>query len=1065
MNAPEAGTVLFLFLLSGFCALVYEIVWLKQLTLVIGNTVYSVSIVLTAFMGGLALGSFAAGRLIHRARAPLRVYGVLEALIGVFALLVPLLIDVAQPLFRFVYQHPTPGFPAFGLVRFVVCLLILLVPTTLMGATLPVLSGYLAAEREPLGWTIGRLYGLNTLGAMFGAFAAGFVLIPAIGLSRTTYVAALLNGAIGAVAFRRSRARIGTRPVSVPSVPPDQPVTRAWTDPTALAVLVGIALSGAAALIYQVAWTRVLTLLIGSSVYAFTLIVTAFIAGLASGSLAGGRLARPRRDLVLGLSLVQVGIALSALAIAPLMGALPPVIVGLVTAQLQSFGGLNATELALVFALLLVPTFLMGASFPLATAIYARDAVRVGRKVGDLYSANTIGAIVGAVATGLALIPWLGTERTVFVAVAVNLAAAAMIFLVAPTGTLPRRVAALAVASLLITAGCQMLPPRNAFLLSAGPYLYGEEYQQLAARKGIPLAQAMTEERQLLFFKEGLHAAVTVTRTADGDLMLGVDGKTDGTARADAPTQLLVGHLPLLLHPGAETALVIGLGTGMTLGAVERHPLKSIDVAEIEPAVVTASSYFRPSTGASLGDPRLKLVLADGRNYLSLTDRRYDVIISEPSNPWVAGMANLFTREFFESARGHLTSAGIMCAWVHAYSMSPANFKTILRTFTTVFPNTTLWEADLGNDYLLVGSTGDGALDASRVRSQLARPALRADLAAMNISDPASLVSKLVMDAAGIAGFTAGASLNTDDNARLEYSAPRGLLGGRSTALLAELYGETAPASRQLAALGWINPPREVAERLDRARVAKQEVVAGYIGYANADDAGAVGHLDRALALDPTSYQAAYLLARVYNDAGDREFDALTGDQGRASYAKSVGVVEQWTNGATEALTDHFVLAATYAQASLHLGVLLLRAGELGAAEQALLHSLASGVRYPEAHNNLGVVREKQGQYAAALEQYTLALKDYPGYVAARMNVGNSYLREGRFAEASARYREVLRDRPDFAPAHFNLGVVYSRQQQWRAAAAEWERALELRPDFPEATTSLAIARDSLRTR
>jgi spermidine synthase len=1059
--------VLFLFLLSGFAGLLYEIVWMKLLILVIGNTIYSVTAVLAAFMGGLALGSMLAGRFSNRSMRPLRLYGQLEILIGLLGLAVLLLIGAAEPVFQFIDRQFVLGPAGMTLIRFAICCAVLLLPATVMGATLPILSRY-ASSGSATGWTVANLYGLNSLGAALGSLAAAFLLIPALGLTRTTWIAVLMNLAVGAAALlleqhgtapsadRRSKPRQAKAPAPTAELP--QLSKRA-----AATIATALGLSGLAGMMYQVAWTRTLTLVLGSSVYVFGLIVSAFIGGLALGSLAIGPLTR-RKHLLLSLALVQLGIAVAAFCLIPLLGRLTPLVATQFAEPGRSFAGLQAIEFSLVFALMLVPTALMGAALPLAVAASARAVAQISEQVGRLYAANTLGAIVGVLVSGLLLIPLAGTERTLLIAVAVNVIAATAVL---ATSTSPRR----SYRRALIAAGCGfaglvwLLPPWNPLLLTAGPYLYSDRYAEIAAQKGIPLAEAMVEGRQLLFFKEGLHAAVSVTRSAEGDVTLGINGKTDATARADASTQLLVGHLPLLLKPGAKDVLLIGMGSGMTLAAVERHPVKSVDVVEIEPAVIEASRQFDWFTGAPLNDSRSHLTLADGRQYLSHSERRYDVVISEPSNPWISGMANLFTREFFESARTHLAADGVMCQWVQSYSMSPEDFKTVLRTFAEVFPQATLWEADLGNDYLLIGSAAELRLDLDALRATLAERRLRSDLTISNTLEVPSLVARLVLDAEGVRHFAAGAPIHTDDNARLEYSAPRSLVAGRSSQLINQLYAARTQPWAQLAALGWTSPPQEIANPVEAAFSAKQEIIAGYAAMSESALDEARVHLERAHSLQPQSHDAAYLLARLYNETGSRAMTAQDSRAAQQAYRKSVSSVDDFLGADTARLRSHFLLAAAYAQANIQLGNLLLAGNQLEAAAAAFRRSFLGGIRYPEAHTNLGVVLERMGQLDSAGREYHQALEAAPKHLSARMNLGSLWLRTGRTREAVAQYREVLRIHPENAIAHFNLGAAYFQQRAWKDADREWRWALRLQPDFDQARRSLDIVGDSLRSR
>ena len=1036
---------------------------MKLLTPVVGASLFSVTAVLTVFMGGLALGSLVGGRYLERVRSPLRLYGVLEILVGVYALAAPFIIRGVNPLFKLLYQGHDPALANLNWLRVLLCAIVLLVPTTLMGATLPVLVRYAVALRRKPGGTIASLYGINAAGAVVGALAAGFALIPALGLSRTTFLAAIVNFAVGITAILIARRWQPESPATAGPGTMASEADRAESSRlrTVQLVWICIALSGVAAMIYQVVWTRVLTLFIGTSVYAFSLIVGAFVAGLAIGSLAINRVLDSRRDLLIGLAAVEAGIAASAIAVSSLLGRLPVFVAQMMTESNRTFGSLHVMEFALVFSLVLVPTVLMGVSFPLAATACSRIAVRVGRAVGDVYAANTLGAIIGSFAAGFLLIPTLGTQRSIYVAVTLNAAAAVIVFLIANFSSLPKRALYAAAGCAVLALGCARMPHWNAALLSAGPFLYANQYRQAAAEKGISLEQAMTEGRDLLFFEEGLHAAVSVNRTLEGDLLLGVNGKTDGTARADAPTQLMLGHLPLLIQPEAQDVLIIGLGTGTTLGAVERHPVRAIDVVEIEPAVVHASALFNPFTGSPLKDPRARLVTGDGRNYMALTNRRFDVVISEPSNPWVAGMANLFTRESFEAARAHLRPGGVMCQWVHAYSMSPANFKTIVATFTDVFPNATLWEAELGNDYLLLGSVGPLKVDPAALRAALGRPELKSDLARIDASNLASFLGKLLLDGQALRDFARGAPLHTDDNARLEYSAPRALLGSRSSALIEEIYaGRVRPAAR-FAALGWSSPPRALADILEADFAAQSEIVAGYLSFASFDVKAAVEHLDRALSLRPDSYQAAYFLAKLYHQFGDQS-RAKSADQARQAYQKSVAVIDDAVRRNPSVLRDHFLMSAEYAEANLALGMLFMDAAQLDSASAAVYRSLVSDVRYPEAYNDLGVIFERHGQLDSAQALYQRAVEAHPKYIAARINLGNISLRRNNYDEAMQRYREVLSLRPDYAPAYYNLGVAHFAQRQWREAESDWARALELKPDFEQARTSLVVVRDSL---
>jgi spermidine synthase len=1035
--------------------------------------------VLTAFMGGLALGSFLAGKFIDKIKDPLRTYGFLEGGIGLYALLLPLLIAGTEPLFRIIYQGLNPSFYTFSLLRFVVCGIILLVPATLMGATLPVLSKHFVERQSQVGWNVGLLYGVNTLGAVLGSFAAGFILIPTLGITWTIYLAALLNLLICAGMLKLAKNRVQLEPSESKGKikgkkqkkqrqkqkQSAEEVVSEIRPAVVRVVVAGIGVSGIAAMIYQIAWTRVLLLSIGSSVYAFSLIVTAFICGLALGSLIISKFIDRRRDLVLWLALMQGAIGISALLIVPLLGKLPIFIAEIMFSSYKPFQHIYFTQFAIVFVLILIPTFMMGAAVPMAIKICTTDVRRVARFFGNVYAVNTLGAIIGSFMAGFILIPWLGAQNSIFIAVAMNITAAGVILLYAPSLTSPRRLAGALATAVIAVLVWYPISQWDASVLSSGPFLYAHRYKDISAKKGIDLRAAMKEGIQTLYFKEGLHAVVAVQKTSEGNLALQVNGKTDASSRGDAATQLMLGHLPLLLHQGAEDVLVIGLGSGMTLGAVERYPVKEVDVVEIEPAVVEASRYFNDFSGDPLNDPRANLIVADGRNHLALTSRQYDVIISEPSNPWISGMANLFTREFFDLAKKRLQKGGLMCQWVHAYSMSSLDFKTIVRTFQAVFPHVTVWEASFGGDYLLIGSPQDLNVDYQVLIDHMRDERMRADMGTMNIKDPAEFINKLVVTEEAIAGYTKGAPLHTDDNARLEYSAPKALLQGPSTQLLEELYRYRSKPAAMLKTLRWVEIDAQIKKDLSAMFEAKREVLRGYISsYSNGATKNAIKRYEAGLAISPGDYDATYLLAKLNYQIASRLKNARQPSEAMKAYQKSIDAIDKFIGDERTLLSDHFALEVIYARANLDLGVMALKANRLNQAAAALQESVSGEVRFAEAHNNLGVVYARLGKDDAAVNHYQWAIELNPHLVSARMNLGNLRLQQAKYEEAIESYRQVQKLKQDFAITNYNLGLAYFKQNQWAKAEKEWMRALALKPDFAQAQKTLNGLRNRMKS-
>ncbi|MGA2265973.1 MAG: fused MFS/spermidine synthase [Phycisphaerae bacterium] len=776
------GAVLALFFFSGACGLVYEIIWTRLLRLVMGNTIFSITTVLCAFMGGLAAGSYLGGRFIERRRDPLRIYALLEAAVGLYCLALPMIINVAEPLYRLIYRDYASSYYLFGLLRFAFCGMLLLVPATFMGATLPVLSTFVTASLDRIGRSVGRLYAINTFGAVLGAAAAGFVLIPALGVRHTIALACLVNLLVATAAYLLHR-RTPWPGAAEPAAGPNRERSSSGADSVmvkkpliAWVLLAGYGLSGLAALTYEVAWTRVLSLTIGSSVYAFSLMLTAFILGLAVGSMALSRFVDRWRNTMAALAVTELLIGISALAVVPVFGWLP-MHFGRVIAELsESFWKLQLLEFGVVFAVMLVPTVLMGLAFPLATRAYVSATSGISRSVGSLYAANTVGSILGSFLGGFVLIPLLGLQRTILVAVGINIVVGCAILLWSPLVSRGRRVAAAAVSAAMAVALAWTLPPWDPATLTFGLYVLSREV------KGHRTMQEIQEESRnyrVLFHKEGIFDTITVRQEGKVRTLM-VNGKPDASTGDDMTTQQLLGHVPMFLHRDPKNVLVIGLASGVTLGACSMYPVQQMDCAEISPDMPPATHFFDDVNHRVLEDPRLRLIIADGRNHLALTDRTYDVIISEPSNPWIAGIADLFTVEFFRLCRQRLNDDGLACIWVQGYGIDWRAFRSILSAFAEAFPYVTVWEAILPGDYLLVGSQRPIVADSQAIGRRLEDPRFRADLSPIGIASPAEFLSRFVLNEKALPRLRDDVPVHTDDNGIVEYTTPRTMFSEHS---------------------------------------------------------------------------------------------------------------------------------------------------------------------------------------------------------------------------------------------------------------------------------------------
>ncbi len=698
-----APVVLLCFITSGAASLVLEATLCRLLRLTLGNTTLAVTTVLCAFMGGLALGGYLGGRLSDGARRPLRAYAILEGSIGLTCLLLPAAIHVLRPVYAWLYLHSEGSFLLLSLVRFTFCGLLLLVPTTFMGATLPILARWYAARSGRAGRAVAWLYTANSLGAAGGVLLCAFVLLPALGVGGTIRLACSLALGVCLVALALDRMT-ASEPAAPGRAGPRAGKPAGPSRPGRLeaALLLAYGLSGAAALAYEVAWTRVLSLVMGSSVYAFSLMLAAFILGLAIGSAVAGRFVDRLRDAATGFAVAELGIGLTALAAVPLLGQLPVAVVRIVNEYSRSFALLQAVEFALVVLVMIVPTCLMGAAFVLVSRACIGTRGQVGRAIGRIYTANTVGGVVGAFTATFEWIPWIGTQDTIVLASAVNVGIG-VLFLLPPLRPLrwPWPLAGAGAAACLVAAA-MYLPAWDRAILSSGGYIYADYYAPGKSADSGQIRRNMRSMR-LLYYREDIGGTVTVREDGSGDRGLAVCGKSDASRIGDLPTQMLIAHGPLLLHPNPRQALVIGLASGISLGAVAAHDLERIDCVEISPAMVEASHYFDEDNGRVLADPRVRVILGDGRNHVALTDRMYDVIISQPSNPWMAGIADLFTLEYFQACRSRLNPGGLACVWMQAYELEDEVLRSVVATFREVFPHMVILEAKAGADYVLIG--------------------------------------------------------------------------------------------------------------------------------------------------------------------------------------------------------------------------------------------------------------------------------------------------------------------------------------------------------------------------
>ncbi len=742
-----------LFVLSGAASLIYQVVWTRSLTLLFGSTTLAVSTVLTAFMAGLALGSWLFGRFADRRRKALPLYALLEIGIAATALLFPLFLDLLSPVYRALHQNMRESYLLFPLSRFTLCFIGLLLPTALMGGTLPVITRFFVRERKTFGGNVGVLYSLNTFGAMLGCAGAGFFLIPGLGIRGVTLFAVLLNllAAAGAFIVSRSERADSAAADKAEGATPDG--ERETIRPATVLWLFGMA--GFASLAYEVLWTRALLFFLGwFAVYAFTIILTTFLFGIAAGSAAFPLIFRSGKRLLLGFALIEITIGIFGAVSVIVFGNLFEVIRSLEqTLAYDNWWRYIFARAGGSFAVMLVPTFLMGLAFPVASALYVRAGRGYGQTVGNVYASNTLGAILGSVLAGFLLLPLLGVTRSLAAVALVNFLVGGLILFFRSRRRGNPLAGAAALAAVLVLGGAFF------FSSSGKPMILQSRHFKNPDR---PM--------ELLFSTEGPTASLAVLLDkVNGHRELNINGESTAyTTYTDMQVHLMLSHTPLLLADDPEKVLVIGFGMGSTAyGAVLYPTVKRVDCVELVPKEVETAPYFAMVNHGVLDHPKFELIIDDGRNYIFATDEKYDLISFNAIHP--SHSPALYTSDFYAECERKMTDNGLICAWVPTNSFTELQFQILLKTFLSVFPHSSLWYVN-PNHLILIGTRDTLRVDLDRFLESVSLPAVHADLKRYTMEDPYRLLAYHLMDERTLDRYTRNVPVNSDNKPYLEYS-------------------------------------------------------------------------------------------------------------------------------------------------------------------------------------------------------------------------------------------------------------------------------------------------------
>jgi len=980
------------FVASGAAGLLYEVVWARELAYLLGSSLHSVAVVVAAFLGGLALGAHLLGGRLSRSGDPGRRYALLELAVGAGGLLVLPLLRALDPVVGVLYRALGGEGAAFAAARVVLSFAVLVPPAALMGATLPVLVARI--ERGRLGAGLAGLYALNTAGAVAGSLLGGFLLLPALGLLGTTFVAAALNLGAGLLAWHAGRpqeAAAATVEAAADGSDPLPPRAR-----TVLGLV--FALSGFAALVLQIAWVRLYGLVLGSTVYAFSAVLGVYLAGIAAGSAVAGPFL-PRVRTVAPLALALLALSLASLLGVQAWPGLPGAMLRAGEQAGQAWVGLWFAQLLLVLPVLGPPCLLLGAIFPLATRLL--QSGEGGPATGRAYALNTLGTIAGSLLAGFVLLPRLGVQGTVFAACALA-ALAGVVVLLLPGAPRPApRTLGLAGLGLAACVGAALVAPRwDPMLMSLGTYRPFHARNLLASFRasgglGEP-TRAVAAAQRVLFYEEGVNASVLVATDGLGERRwLRIGGKIDA-GTGDMTTQVLLGLLPAAMAPPGARTLVVGHGSGATVAAALAAGVGPTEVVELEPAVIAASRYFHAPGEDPLDDPRVTVRLEDARTRLLHGPGRYDLILSEPTNPWISGVNSLFTVDFYRRVRARLAPEGVFAQWIQAYELSPETFRILVASFHEVFPDAEVfcvWDA---NDVLLVAAPPGRRLPLERLRS----PAARSQVRRARLEDPWQVAGFRAGRLADLPRPAGGVPLDTDDRPIVEYQAPRDLV--RHGAGQVELDSLLGPLARGVvippgsALDGW--PADTLLRVRAEARLAGADDDEANRVYLELRDAGALP-LARELAVERSE--------RLRAARRDALVERTRGWMREGRTAEALPALEQLTADPASP-PDLWTLLAEAKR----------RQGDAAGAGRAAERALAQGVTG-----------------AARLEAQLLA--------------GTAALAQGRTGRALEAFREAQRLAPADARAYDLEARLHAQARDWPAARGAVARGLRANPGDP----------------
>lgn len=886
--------VLLCFFVSGACGLLYQVVWTRKLVLLFGTTAYAVSTVLSIFFTGLGLGSWWGGRLADRSLRPLRVYGAFEIAIGAWAILFLLAVGLGE-------DAVTAILRAFGfsrgigiLLRALMALLLLFVPVALMGATLPLLAKFVNRGTHARGLRIGALYAVNTFGAVVGCFLTGFLLIASLGYTRTTLIGAAANALIGVIALLLS-ACVESTGKSIEAAPKtEQPPSK-----SAFPVIAAFAISGFCMLALEVLWTRLLIIIFLGTTYAYTTMLTSLLCGIALGGAVAALIAdrvRGHRALFGGMLILN---GVSCVLMLGWLAGFPARLLELQQSAGFAWDGIVYGMFVLSFAALFLPTFCSGMTFPLAVKAVSQDSERLGRDIGRLYSANTIGGVLGALAGGFLIIPVLGTHRGILCLAAMLALAGAWVLLSCPETLRWGKAVALTGGALLFAWALYRAPDDVNQALNAG---------------------YIPKEHHIIHYREGVEGTVAVSepkgQSSGADRVLWIN-RVQATASIEKGVKMnrLQGVLPLLFDRDPQDVLFMCFGSGITCGTLALSDFAHIDAVEISPDVIEAAPLFATDNLGVLNRPNVQVHIDDGRNFLLTTRQNYDVITFEPMPLALSGVSTFYTREYYQRCLEHLKPGGLVSQWVPLHSLNLDVVESLTYTFTQVFPDYCAFF--INADIFLIGSNKPLHLDYPRFQQRLAKPEIKTALERVGLCDQPEIIAAFLMDKPALDGFASGGQLMTDDKPWAEFMAPKLVYTSKVEDSLGALQLRTVSPEKILNTEGL---PPETLQAIHRRHEAHVHDFVGLHDYYSGFTVGpgALNAFMYSLDIDPGDCNARYYLKQIAEAQGrqflrwERYDEARTALEGALKYLPGDPVLQlllgdtYWAAGGQTTAREHY---------------------------------------------------------------------------------------------------------------------------------------------------------------